>query len=80
MAGVYSYSPALRGALPELLGAWRAQGHVRISMDVNGHEAQQLSGVKVLLPLLDVFKGNMKEAFGGLVGRCIEDLTPFCLS
>eukprot|EP00913_Durusdinium_trenchii_P023491 g22069.t1 len=76
LAGIYSYGPALRRALPALLGEWRrlADGlglRLTISVDVNGHEADQVAGVKELLPAIDLFKGNVKEV-EAVLGDCVD--------
>lgn len=61
LGGVYSYGPTLRQTLPSFLRRFRALRPVTVSLDANGHEADQLEGVRALLPEIDLFKGNVKE-------------------
>eukprot|EP00439_Symbiodinium_sp_Y106_P053895 s1362_g7.t1 len=62
--GVYSYAPALRQHLVEFVESLRRLSADRMttSIDVQGHEAEQVAGVCDLLQQIDLFKGNEKEA------------------
>ncbi|OLQ13586.1 Pseudouridine kinase [Symbiodinium microadriaticum] len=62
--GVYSYAPALRQRLVEFVESLRSlsTGRLTTSIDVQGHEAEQIAGVRDLLQQIDLFKGNEKEA------------------
>eukprot|EP00435_Cladocopium_sp_Y103_P020354 s1661_g4.t6 len=63
LGGVYSYGPTLRRALPSFLQRCRAAAAsgLTVSLDANGHEVNQLEGVRALLPEIDLFKGNVTE-------------------
>eukprot|EP00434_Breviolum_minutum_P004915 symbB.v1.2.004335.t1/scaffold188.1/size279614/24 len=64
LGGMYSYGARLRSSLAPLLQRWRRATPCKrfsVSVEVNGHEVDQLQGVRDLLPMIDLFKGNVKE-------------------